>query len=291
MPEFFIEDLSDRIADTVQHPALRTLYRLWMDKAGAGVPQLSALSPLSAEIEAATLLLVLFGDELVYVRYGRNLTTSFGEDYSGRTTSSVPGDPGRFFDHFYREVLEGDRARLTVNQATLAPRIHIWERLCLPVRLAEGRGLMVGVAPRAFQSELVDAILDANVDGIFALGAITDEFGSLADARIIFANAAAGALCGRAREDMVSAHIADIFPDVFENGVFALIQQSARDATPLRFDIASPAGLNRGYYRVTIAPWKSGVTLTWCNISDLAAKKPELPAGLIANLTILKPAS
>ncbi|MBL8568577.1 MAG: diguanylate cyclase [Phreatobacter sp.] len=260
------------IEERCHAPAIRRLlaqWRLLVDE--HGFAPFAPFDPISLGPDADDLIVMvpLDGEDYVYAHYGSAIVANVGMDMTGHQTSEFKGEVGDFFrDINARAVGEGIPI-LTLHRGAYAVNVHIWERLILPCRDADGSTIVVVYCkPRELRDDLLTTILDASLDGIVAMRLVRGTDGAAIDGQIIAANRRAGRLVGRPVEDMLSGSMRTVFPRLRDESAWDRYVRVVETREPVEFVADYPAddGSER-WYEIAVAPLGDGVLATYADIT------------------------
>ena len=92
-------------------------------------------------------------------------------------------------------------------------RVHLWERLVLPVRAQDGSlRLVVFNKPREYLDDLMRAVLDASPEGVLGLRCIRNSDGEVENAMVVTVNQRAADIIGCTVADLMDHSILDVIP-------------------------------------------------------------------------------
>src|SRR5436853_6757978 len=167
--EVHVDDIESR-ASAPQIVTLLAYYRsLSMDGA---LPSYADFNPEHLAEHASNLAVVepIGISDYLYIYYGRTIFETSGVEMLGSKVSQWKSEVGAFFCQAYDRAIAELRPIYTVHRAHHAIRVHLWERLVLPVRAQDGSlRLVVFNKPREYLDDLLRAVLDASPEGILGL--------------------------------------------------------------------------------------------------------------------------
>src|ERR1022692_4637462 len=122
-------------------PQVAWLLTQWRSlAAGKALPSYSAFDPSRLPELAPNLTVVddLGDGDYLYVYYGRAIATESGVEMLGARVSQWKNEVGAFFCSTYERAIAERRPVYTLHRANHAVRVHLWERLVLPVAADDG---------------------------------------------------------------------------------------------------------------------------------------------------------
>lgn len=218
-------------------------------------------------------LVVLKAEEsgdFLYTHYGANIAAVAGADITGRLTSEFDSENGRFFRECYGWVAQERRPLFTINRAEEATSVHLWERLILPCRDRDGSDRVVAlVKPREFRADLLDAVLDASRDAIFAFRVTRDPEGAVVDGQILAVNRRMAERVNLTVAEMRDKSVRAVLPAFFEDGDWARYLEVIESHEAQTFETHTETGGIDVYSRITAAPFADGLMISITDITDL----------------------
>ncbi|MCX7325006.1 MAG: diguanylate cyclase [Hyphomicrobiales bacterium] len=183
------------IVERAQAPDIAMLYRSYLAACRNGnMPRQADFDvPELPQFAAFLMRLEPVGDGVFrYSYYGSGITAVAQFDITGQTTADFEGPLRAFFERAYAQCIETGQPLFTIHRAIKANLVHTWERLLLPVRMADGAvAFIVYNRPREFEQDFLQAILNGLPDGLIAFRATREANGELSGAVVLSANPAA----------------------------------------------------------------------------------------------------
>jgi diguanylate cyclase (GGDEF)-like protein/PAS domain S-box-containing protein len=260
------------IEERCHAPVIRRLLAQWRSLVDAhGYAPFAPFDPISLGPDADDVIVMvpLDEDDYVYAHYGQTIAANVGMDMTGHQTSEFRSEVGDFFREVNARAVREGIPLLTLHRGAYAVNVHIWERLILPCREADGSSIiLVYCKARELRDDLLTTILDASLDGIVALRLVRDTSGEAIDGQIIAVNKRASRLVGVPVEDMLSNSLWNVFPRLEESGLWARYLEVAETRQPVEFVSAYPAndGSER-WFEIAVAPLGDGVLATYADIT------------------------
>ena len=275
--EVHVDEIESR-AGAPQISALLADYRsLCIDGA---LPKYADFNPERLAEHASNLAVVepIDSGDYLYIHYGRTIFETSGVEMLGSKVSQWKSEVGTFFCHAYDRAVAELRPIYTVHRAHHAIRVHLWERLVLPV-CAEDFSLRLVVfnKPREYLDDLLRAVLDASPEGILGLRCIRNAGGGIEDAMIISANERAADIFGCAVEKLVDHPILSVIPELTGTRTWARYVEVVERRQPQRFELS----LHRDHakwFDVKAVPLGDGFMLSIADITSLKSAYRELEA-------------
>lgn len=269
---FFSHVIETDILDHADNPDIARLVRLWTDLATAndGLPRLDQLNFQSLDFCRDDLMVLspIGDDDFLYLQYGPAISQASGFDMTGRRVKDFSGALQGFFLRCYRQAMASGRPLYSQHRADHAKSVHVWERLIMPVAAASGRMLFVFNRPRQFRHQLLDAVLDASLDGVLAMRAIRDDAGGLTDLAIMAANRAALNLLDMTESDLTDRRLLETFPAIRDTGLWELYADVVERQVPRKVEIDYPRPRGVRPYLVSAVPMADGLAITFSDITD-----------------------
>jgi diguanylate cyclase (GGDEF)-like protein len=283
--EVHVENIESR-AGAPQIGALLTQYRL-LSMDGA-LPSYANFNPERLAEHASNLAVVepVGSGDYLYTYYGRTIFETSGVEMLGSKVSMWKSEVGAFFCQAYDQAVTELRPIYTVHRAHHAVRVHLWERLVLPVRAEDDSlRLVVFNKPREYLDDLLRAVLDASPDGVLGLRCIRRADGYIEDAIVITANQRAADIIGCRVESLLDHRILDIIPKLRGTKTWTRYLEVVETRRPQRFDLSVH---RRGYamcFDVKVEPLGDGFILSITDITNLKRAYRELE---VKNLDLAK---
>jgi diguanylate cyclase (GGDEF)-like protein len=261
------------IEERCRAPAIRHLYAQWRALVDEhGFAPFAPFDPIClGELADDVIVMVpLDEDDYVYAHYGSVIAANVGMDMTGRQTSEFKGEVGDFFRQVNMRAVDEGIALLTLHRGAYAMNVHIWERLVLPCREADGSSIIVVYCKaRELRDDLLTTILDASLDGIVAVRLVRDSDGSAVDGQVIAANRRAAHFVGRPVEDMLATPLLQLFPQLRESGLWDRYLAVAETREPIEF--VAPYPYREGgerWFEIAVAPLGDGVLATYSDVTQ-----------------------
>jgi diguanylate cyclase (GGDEF)-like protein len=276
--EVHVEDI-DRRAGAPQIPALLALYRSHC--VGGALPSLADINPERLPEHAPNLAVVepIGGDDYLYVYYGRTIAAESGVEMLGSKVSQWKSEVGLFFCQAYDRAVSERRPIYTLHRAHHAVRVHLWERLVLPVCASDGSlRLVVFNRPREYLDDLLRAVLDASPDGIMGLRCARTSDGSIEDAVVVTANHRAAEIVGCPIEELLDRRILEVVPGLRGTTTWARYVDVVETRRPQQFELALDRDGQATCFDVKAVPLGDGFMVSIANITQLKNANRELEA-------------
>ena len=267
--EVHVDDIETR-AGAPQIAALLAHYRsLSIDDA---LPSYSDFNPERLAEHASNLAVVepTGSGDYLYVYYGRAIFETSGVEMLGSKVSQWKSEVGTFFCQAYDRAISERRPIYTVHRAHHAIRVHLWERLVLPVRGENGSlRLVVFNKPREYLDDLLRAVLDASPEGVLGLRCVRSAGGQIEDAMVITANERAAHIIGCSVEDLLDHPILEVMPKLRGTKTWARYLEVVETRQPQRFELALHSRDRAMWFDVKAVPLGDGFILSIADITSL----------------------
>jgi diguanylate cyclase (GGDEF)-like protein/PAS domain S-box-containing protein len=283
--EVHVDDIESR-AGAPQIVALLAHYRsLSMDGA---LPSYVDFNPERLAEHASNLAVVepIGGGDYLYIYYGRTIFETSGVEMLGSKVSQWKSEVGAFFCQAYDRAIAELRPIYTVHRAHHAIRVHLWERLVLPVRAEDGSlRLVVFNKPREYLDDLLRAVLDASPEGVLGLRCIRSADGRIEDAMVVTANQRAADIIGCTVENLLDHPILDVIPNLRGTKTWARYLEVVETRQPQRFELSLHHRGQAMWFDVKAVPLGDGFILSIADITNLKNACRELE---VKNLDLAK---
>jgi diguanylate cyclase (GGDEF)-like protein len=276
--EVHIEDIENR-AGAPQIVALLAEYRLLSND--GTLPRYADFNPERLAEHASNLAVVepIKGGDYLYIYYGRAIFETSGVEMLGSKVSQWKSEVGAFFCQAYDRSIAELRPIYTVHRAHHAIRVHLWERLVLPVRAEDGSlRLVVFNKPREYLDDLLRAVLDASPDGVLGLRCVRNADGCIEDAMVITANQRAADIIGCTVEKLVDHPILQVIPKLRGTKTWARYLEVVETRQQQRFELTLRHRSNPMWFDVKVVPLGDGFILSIADITSLKSAYRELEA-------------
>jgi diguanylate cyclase (GGDEF)-like protein len=202
-----------------------------------------------------------------YSYYGGGIAAIAQFDMTGKTTAEFEAPVRSFFESAYAQCIETRQPLFTIHRAIKANLVHTWERLLLPVRMADGAvALLVYNRPRAFEQDFLQAILNGLPDGLIALRATRETNGDLSGAIILSANPAACAMFQLENSEGQQLHAA--LPLLHDSAVWEALFRVITSRTRELVEVCHQHHGTPRYLRFQMTPLFDGAMM---HVSDVTA--------------------
>ena len=276
--EVHVEDIESR-AGAPQIAALLGHYRS-LAKDGA-LPSYADFNAESLAEHASNLAVVepIGGGDYLYIHYGRTIFENSGVEMLGSKVSQWKSEVGIFFCQAYDRAIAELRPVYTVHRAHHAIRVHLWERLVMPVRAEDGSfRLVVFNRPREYLDDLLRAVLDASPEGILGLRCVRNADGRIEDAMVITANQRAADIIGCTVGDLLDHAILEIIPKLRGSKTWGRYLEVVETRQPQGFELAlRPQGQPK-WFDVKAVPLGDGFIISFADITNLKTTCHQLEA-------------
>ena len=283
--EVHVEEIECR-AGAPQIAALLAQYRLLSND--GTLPCYADFNPERLTEHASNLAVVepIGGGDYLYIYYGRTIFETSGVEMLGSKVSQWKSEVGTFFCHAYDRAIAELRPIYTVHRAHHAIRVHLWERLVLPVRAEDGSlRLVVFNKPREYLDDLLWAVLDASPDGVLGLRCVRGNDGRIEDAMVITANQRAADIIGCTVENLVDHPILEVIPKLGGTKTWARYLEVVETRRPQRFELSLRHRGDPMWFDVKVVPLGDGFILSVTDITSLKSAYRELE---VKNLDLAK---
>lgn len=246
---------------------------------GGAIPSYDDFNPARFPQHASNLAVVepVGDDDYLYIHYGRTIFETSGIEMLGSKVSQWKSQVGTFFCQAYDRATAELRPIYTVHRAHHAIRIHLWERLVLPVRAKNGSvRLVVFSTPREYVDDLLRAVLDASPDGVLGLRCMRNADGYIEDALVISVNQHAADFIGSTIENLIDHSILHAIPSLRGSNTWARYLEVVETRQPQRFELALNRGDRTTWLDVKAVPLGDGFVLSIADITSLKDAYREL---------------
>jgi len=272
----FVEEISEDIEHATQYCEVRDLLAAWRERAPSGAAEPAPLlADVGGMLDRLMLLMPEAGEgDLVYEQVGAAVVALMGHNPRGRHLGELDNPGIRLFRDIYRRVAVGTAPRLCIHHRVGASAMGVNERLLLPVRDGDRRGLLIYLRGRETENDVLRSVFNASTDSITVIEALRDPIGRIVDFRIIAANAETGRRMGVEPAAMIGRTILDIWPSAGEIGLVGRFGEAVQKQAAVTFDtsyVSVGAIVER---QIRIVP--SGESLTVTNVDigpQLAASR------------------
>ena len=275
----FKEVHADNIETRAGAPQIATLltrYRLLA--VNGSLPRYAELGPDSLPHLAHHLAVVIPEDgDYRYTHYGRAITEESGVDMSGLRVGEWKSEIGAFFCSVYDRAVAERRPLYTVHRANHAIRVHLWERLVLPVRADDGSiRLVVFNKPREYKDDLLSAVLGASPDGIMGLRCVRRADGRISDAIVITANQRAVEIVGCSIEAILDRPLLELVPQLRGTTTWARYRKVVETRRAQQFELPDRRSGRATWFNINAVPLGDGFMVTISDITRLKQAYREL---------------
>jgi diguanylate cyclase (GGDEF)-like protein len=261
-------------------PQVATLLSLWRAQATeTALPPYSAFEPKRFPELAPDLAVVeaLGQADYRYIYYGRAIAAESGVQMLGSRVSDRKSEIGAFFCSVYERALAVRRPIYTVHRANHALRVHLWERLVLPVSVGAGPlRLVVFNKPREYKQDLLTAVLEASPEGIMGLRCVRTEHGQIVDALVLTANQRMAEIIGYCVADLIDRPLLETIPALRDTKIWEHCVEVVESRRPQRFEFSFKRRDATLCFNVRIVPLGDGVTVSVSEITNLKDSHREL---------------
>lgn len=274
--EVHVDDIDKRAGA----PQMRTLLAHYRSLCANGsLPSFSDINPERLVEHASNLAVVepIAGGDYLYAYYGRAIATESGVEMLGSKVSQWKSEVGLFFCQAYDRAVAERRPIYTLHRAHHAVRVHLWERLVLPVSAADGSlRLVVFNKPREYLDDLLRAVLEASPDGIMGLRCVRASDGQIEDAVVVTANHRAADIIGCSVQELLDRRILDVIPKLRGTKTWARYLQVVETRQPQKFELSLSRGEHAVWFDVKAVPLGDGFMVSVANITSLKNAYSEL---------------
>jgi diguanylate cyclase (GGDEF)-like protein len=244
---------------------------------GDALPTHSKFNPELLSEHASNLAVVqpVGEGDYLYIYYGRTIFQTSGVEMMGSRVSQWKSEVGAFFCEAYDLATAKLRPVYTLHRAHHATRVHLWERLIMPVREQDGSlRLVVFNRPREYLDDLLRAILDASPEGVFGLRCVRAANGRIEDAIVLTANQRAADIIGCGVQDLTDRAILDVIPELRTSRTWGRYVEVVETRRPQRFELF----LRRAskWFDVNVVPLGDGFIVSMADVTTLKVACSEL---------------
>jgi diguanylate cyclase (GGDEF)-like protein/PAS domain S-box-containing protein len=276
--EVHVGDIEKR-AGAPQIATLLARYRLLC--VDGSLPNLSDFNPEHLAEHAPNLAVVkpIGGGDYLYVYYGRAIFEASGVEMLGSKVSQWKSEVGDFFREAYDRAIAEQRPLYTLHRAHHAVRVHLWERLVLPVIAEDGSlRLVVFNKAREYLDDLLRAVLEASPEGIIGLRCVRTSNGEIEDAVVVTANLRAADIIGCSIEELVDRRILEVVPKLGGTRTWARYVEVVETRQPQQFELSVDRGGQAIWFDVKAVPLGDGFMVSVADITSLKNAYSELEA-------------
>ncbi|ASG23428.1 response regulator [Nitrospirillum viridazoti] len=126
------------------------------------------------------------------------------------------------------------------------------------------------------QRTLLDNVLNASLDGVFAYDTIRDENFDVSDFRFELVNVTAEKMAGYSAHDLVGRGLKELFPDLAAGGLFDRYVQVVDTGRAATFEYHRDE--DGRWFRITAVPWGRGLVVTLSDITREKKREGDLAA-------------
>ncbi len=219
---------------------------------------------------------------LFYAHYGATIARHAGFDMTGKALAEFQGALGEFYRTCYDRVLATGAPLATVHRLGNYDERPMWERVILPVVQADGQSALYVVnRVRQLQDDIALLSSRARGNGVIALQFRRDADGTIVDALIAGANAAAQKMTGRRLDELLDRSIRDCFPGVIVHALWWRYLEVAATRIPQTFQIDYRMDGLDDLFDVRLFPFRDGVAIDF-RILPRADAAAASKSGLVA---------
>jgi hypothetical protein len=199
---------------------------------------------------------------LIYDHYGENIARNAGFDMTGKAVADFKGLLGVFYLECYARVAREARPLGTVHRLGQYNERPMWERLILPLRDEAGDIVLYVVnRVRKHEDDFAQLSVRARGAGIIALQFLRTADGTITDAMISGANAAAQVLTARRLDELLDRSIRDCFPGVVNLALWDRYLEVAATKQGQEFRIDYRMDGLDDVFDVRLHPFRDGVAI------------------------------
>jgi diguanylate cyclase (GGDEF)-like protein len=263
---------TDDIARTTDFSDVRDLHSIWQAAAGADWPDLVAFAAvLAGRMTERTMLMLQHGEALVYERVGSRVVQLFGHNPTGRALRELTNPEARIFRPLYISVLESGRPTLGLHGRIGPGAIGTTERLVLPIRSGEQRGLLCYLRPREDATEVLRSLIEVSADGIVVLNVMRAETGEISDFVIAAVNSEMARRLRAPIEELVGFPLKQFWPSIVGLGLFDRFARAVDSQIPDVFDTSYEVHGRIVERQLRLSPHGEGLTITGVDIGPTLA--------------------
>jgi PAS domain-containing protein len=231
----------DNIEMHASAPEVAALLTQWRSlAAGNALPPYSAFDPNRLPELAPNLVVieVLGGGDYLYAYCGRAIAFESGVQMLGLRVGQWKSEIGAFFCSAYDRAIAERRPVYTVHRANYAARVHLWERLALPVEADDGSmRVVVFNKPQEYNEDLLKTVLEASPDGIMGLRSTRSADGRVEDALVLTANRRIADIIGCSVEKLLGRGLLEAVPDLKGSPTWARCLEVVETNQPRQFEL------------------------------------------------------
>lgn len=263
---------TDDIDQSTDFSDVRDLHATWRAARDGALPDIDVFaSLLNGQMADRTMLMLQHGDSLAYERVGNRVVQLFGHNPTGRTLGALTNPEASTFRPLYKSVMETGKPALGLHGRVGPGAIGMTERLVLPIRRGEQRGLLCYLRPREDATDVLRSLIEVSADGITVLNAVRDETGRITDFIISAVNAEMARRLRAPAEALVGFPIRQFWPSIISIGLFDRFVRAVESQIPDVFDTSYEAHGKMVERQLRLSPHGEGLTLTGVDIGPTLA--------------------
>ncbi len=272
----------ERIEERAGAPQILALLSAWRALAAEGaLPAYADFNPQAFPefLHNMAVVEALPDGDYRYIHYGAAITEATGIDMLGSRVSEWNSEAGRFFGEIYDRVSAERRPIYALHRAAHAVRVHLWERLVLPLKAVDGSLRLLGYnAAREFKDDLLGAVLEAAPQGIVGLRAVRDAGGGLVDAIVVTANQRAAEILGWSVDELLDRALLALFPGLKGSPTWRRYVDVVERRRPQQFELHYSRGREVSWFNVNAIPLGDGFMVSLSDITGLKNAYRQLEA-------------
>lgn len=169
---------------------------------------------------------------------------TFGVDVTGMSIQELLGRKPELFEEAVKIMETGEPL---VLEQRYEPNSGKWFKVSihkldngLVMTYVDITPVQTALLEAQHQAELVQAVLDSSINGLYAMEPIRNEAGEIVDFKILMVNRAGLMLSDYSHEEMVGNTYLTLFPIVGKMGLFDQFRQAVEAGTPFRTEVGFP---------------------------------------------------
>jgi diguanylate cyclase (GGDEF)-like protein len=266
--------LTDDIEFATDFGDVRDLHAAWRASyCSAQLPELHVFDPLLNRSRLAQRILLILDRDgaLVYERIGARVIQLIGHDATGHALDELDHPEVDSFRPLYHSVLQSGQPVLRLHGRIGPGAVGTTERLVLPIRLGDRRGLLCYLRPRDDANDVLRSLIEVSADGITVVNAIRDESGEVKDFIISAVNSEYTRRMNMPAEQLLGTSLHHLKPSVVQVGMFERFVRAVESQQPDVFDTAYEINGKKVERQIRLSPHGDGLTITAVDIGPTLA--------------------
>lgn len=138
------------------------------------------------------------------------------------------------------------------------------------------------------QAQLLESILNASQNGIFAYTAIRDQLGQVVDFEILKVNESFSRILGISQQQAVGRRYSSVFPGILDSEFFTLNRRVLQSGQPARTELYYRSDTIDGWFDVSITPLgENGLVQTFSDITQSRSDKQAIERSAFQLQTVI----